>query len=58
MRPFLQSDEELSSSLANSSKFNSTSTLFVDSTVSSPDLEQTLKCVALALNYIVKDGHM
>ena len=29
--------------LANSQKFNSTSTLFVDSTVSAPDLEETLQ---------------
>ena len=38
-----QEDEDSALSLANSSKFNSTSTLFVDSTVSSPDLEQTLR---------------
>ncbi|EGD83136.1 CCNYL1 protein [Salpingoeca rosetta] len=43
--------------LANSRKFNSTSTLFVDSTVSSPNLEETLRCVALALSYVVEDGH-
>eukprot|EP00730_Choanoeca_flexa_P018678 TRINITY_DN9094_c0_g3_i3.p1 TRINITY_DN9094_c0_g3~~TRINITY_DN9094_c0_g3_i3.p1 ORF type:complete len:326 (+),score=73.76 TRINITY_DN9094_c0_g3_i3:181-1158(+) len=43
--------------LANSQKFNSTSTLFVDSTVSAPDLEETLQCVALALHYVIEDGH-
>eukprot|EP00043_Microstomoeca_roanoka_P019786 m.229761 g.229761 ORF g.229761 m.229761 type:complete len:397 (-) comp17056_c6_seq2:701-1891(-) len=43
--------------LSNARKFNSTSTLFVDSTVSSPDLEETLRCVALAISYIIQDGH-
>eukprot|EP00045_Choanoeca_perplexa_P005276 m.44613 g.44613 ORF g.44613 m.44613 type:complete len:328 (-) comp13034_c0_seq1:24-1007(-) len=43
--------------MAHSQKFNSTSTLFVDSTVSSPDLEETLQCVALALQYTIEDGH-
>eukprot|EP00055_Hartaetosiga_balthica_P011395 m.51681 g.51681 ORF g.51681 m.51681 type:complete len:339 (+) comp7576_c0_seq2:296-1312(+) len=43
--------------LANSTKFNSTSTLFVDSTVSQPDLEEVLRCVALALSYVIQDGH-
>jgi hypothetical protein len=33
-------------SLANAQKFNSTSTLFVDSTVSSPNLEETLQWCA------------
>lgn len=36
---------------------NSTSTLFVKSTVSQPNLEDTLRCVALALHYIIVDGH-
>lgn len=56
-RSILEEDEDSALSLANSSKFNSTSTLFVDSTVSSPDLEQTLRCVGLSIHYIVKDGH-
>eukprot|EP00056_Hartaetosiga_gracilis_P011076 m.165908 g.165908 ORF g.165908 m.165908 type:complete len:374 (+) comp13441_c3_seq15:42-1163(+) len=43
--------------LANSAKFNSTSTLFVDSTVTQPDLEEVLRCVALALSYVIQDGH-
>lgn len=38
-------------------KSNSTSTLFVDSTVSAPNMDETLRCVALALHYIIKDGH-
>lgn len=36
---------------------NSTSTLFVDSTVSRPNMEDTLRCVALALHYTIVDGH-
>lgn len=36
---------------------NSTSTLFVDSTVSRPNMEDTLRCVALALHYTILDGH-
>lgn len=36
---------------------NSTSTLFVDSTVSRPNMEDTLRCVALALRYTIEDGH-
>eukprot|EP00049_Salpingoeca_infusionum_P010845 m.186926 g.186926 ORF g.186926 m.186926 type:complete len:353 (-) comp14767_c1_seq2:248-1306(-) len=43
--------------LANSQKFNSTSTLFVDSTVSTPDMEYTIKCVARALHYSINEGH-
>eukprot|EP00052_Salpingoeca_macrocollata_P004873 m.44028 g.44028 ORF g.44028 m.44028 type:complete len:358 (+) comp14504_c0_seq3:282-1355(+) len=38
-------------------KSNSTSTLFLDSTVSQPDLEETLRCVAMALRVIIDDGH-
>eukprot|EP00039_Didymoeca_costata_P024250 m.9752 g.9752 ORF g.9752 m.9752 type:complete len:352 (+) comp4127_c0_seq1:229-1284(+) len=36
---------------------NSTGTLFVDSTVSRPNMEDTLRCVALALHYTILDGH-
>eukprot|EP00051_Salpingoeca_urceolata_P004698 m.67038 g.67038 ORF g.67038 m.67038 type:complete len:347 (+) comp13800_c0_seq3:396-1436(+) len=36
---------------------NSTSTLYVDATVSSPDLDETLRCVAAAYRYIIIDGH-
>lgn len=36
---------------------NSTGTLFVDSTISQPNREDTLACVALALHYIIVDGH-
>eukprot|EP00128_Syssomonas_multiformis_P005606 Colp12_sorted_trinity150504_noHs@36320 len=38
-------------------KSNSTSTLFVKSTVSQPDLQDTLKCVALATYFNAKAGH-
>eukprot|EP00054_Salpingoeca_dolichothecata_P037398 m.10776 g.10776 ORF g.10776 m.10776 type:complete len:327 (+) comp7489_c0_seq1:91-1071(+) len=51
------SSSEFGDGLHNSKKFNSTSTLFVDSTVTQPNLEETLKCVALALHYIIIDGH-
>ncbi|EDQ84998.1 uncharacterized protein MONBRDRAFT_29696 [Monosiga brevicollis MX1] len=58
-RMSVHEDEEVAGTmnLANSQKFNSTSTIFVDSTVSSPNLEETLRCVALALQYILQDGH-
>ncbi len=36
---------------------NSTSTLYVANTVSQPGLESTLRCVALAVQYMVEDGH-
>lgn len=36
---------------------NSTSTLYVANTVSQPGLESTLRCVALALHYMIEDGH-
>mmetsp|Transcript_27472 Transcript_27472/g.72200 ORF Transcript_27472/g.72200 Transcript_27472/m.72200 type:complete len:359 (-) Transcript_27472:89-1165(-) len=36
---------------------NSTGTLFVDSTVSQPNREDTLACVGLALHCIIVDGH-
>jgi len=36
---------------------NSTGTLFVDSTVSAPNKDDTLACVALAIHYIIVDGH-
>lgn len=36
---------------------NSTGTLFVDSTISQPNRDDTLACVALALHYIIVDGH-
>eukprot|EP00038_Savillea_parva_P007626 m.171485 g.171485 ORF g.171485 m.171485 type:complete len:351 (-) comp13381_c0_seq1:290-1342(-) len=36
---------------------NSTSTLFVDATISQPNRNDTLACVALALHYIIVDGH-
>ncbi|KJE90012.1 cyclin-box carrying protein isoform [Capsaspora owczarzaki ATCC 30864] len=38
-------------------KFNSTSTFFVDATVSQPDLDETFKCVALAIYYCMEAGH-
>eukprot|EP00047_Mylnosiga_fluctuans_P004453 m.234614 g.234614 ORF g.234614 m.234614 type:complete len:352 (-) comp12688_c0_seq1:149-1204(-) len=44
-------------SLRNSKKFNSTSTLFVDSTASAPNLEETLQCVAAAIYLMITDGH-
>lgn len=63
-RRMSQNEEILLSGLGSSGnlsgtkeKFNSTSTLYVDSTVTSPNLEATLRCVALALQYIIKDGH-
>lgn len=36
---------------------NSTSTLFVDSTVSQPDMDETIRCVASALLSIIVHGH-
>lgn len=36
---------------------NSTGTLFVDSTISKPNRDDTLACVALALHLIIQDGH-
>eukprot|EP00040_Diaphanoeca_grandis_P014458 m.73374 g.73374 ORF g.73374 m.73374 type:complete len:402 (-) comp24551_c0_seq1:336-1541(-) len=36
---------------------NSTGTLFVDSTVSQPNKDHTLGCVALAIHFIILDGH-
>lgn len=36
---------------------NSTGTLFVDATVSAPNHEDTLRCVALAIHYTVVAGH-
>jgi hypothetical protein len=36
---------------------NSTGTLFVDSTVSRPNMEDILRCTALALHYTILDGH-
>eukprot|EP01135_Chromosphaera_perkinsii_P012043 Nk52_evm6s2578 gene=Nk52_evmTU6s2578 len=38
-------------------KFNSCSTLHVDETVTTPDLEDTLHCFSLALQYTISAGH-
>eukprot|EP01137_Pigoraptor_chileana_P031285 Opistho-2@18916 len=38
-------------------KSNSCSTLFVDSTVSQPDMDETLRCVASAIYFFVRAGH-
>eukprot|EP00042_Codosiga_hollandica_P028506 m.149962 g.149962 ORF g.149962 m.149962 type:complete len:435 (+) comp52787_c0_seq1:83-1387(+) len=46
-----------SDGLHNAKKFNSTSTLFVDSTVSQPNMQETLECVALSLRYMILEGH-
>eukprot|EP00042_Codosiga_hollandica_P031604 m.193397 g.193397 ORF g.193397 m.193397 type:complete len:384 (-) comp53685_c0_seq4:589-1740(-) len=43
--------------LHNAKKFNSTSTLFVDSTASQPNKQETIKCVALSLCYMIQEGH-
>lgn len=53
----LSEDEETRERLRNSKKFNSTSTLFVDSTASAPNLEETLRCVATAVRMMIVDGH-
>jgi hypothetical protein len=44
-------------SSSNSHKSNSTSSLYVDSTITSPDINQVLHCMATALYYHIRAGH-
>lgn len=50
-------DPEARERLRASKKFNSTSTLFVDSTASAPNLENTIHCVATAIRMMIEAGH-
>lgn len=53
----LGEDPRSRESLRGSKKFSSTSTLFVDSTASAPNLCLTLQCVATAIHMMISDGH-